>query len=252
MKPNIAVQLPKPRLRNREHMSRAGKQRAGQASWRCGDVHVSNWVSILLAAGACCILTGCFGFLKPAHSTARQFVLTPLPSAELGTPARARAVKVGIGQVKIPPYLFDTSLAVRKGTNEIEYLPTVLWAERLNYGFQRVLAANLSALLQADQVHLSTWRPEDVSAEIYVVINQFDVDSNGRGVLVAWWRILSPGGGKTLRAGEARCTKAGAAPDSLPDGAVATLSELVADFSRQLAGAIKEAIPAADGTQTAN
>jgi uncharacterized lipoprotein YmbA len=191
---------------------------------------------MMIVAGSC--LTGC-GFLKPAQSTARHFVLTPLPARQ---EARASGtLGVGLGQVKVPPYLFDTSLAIRKGTNEIAYLPSALWAERLDNGLQRVLAANLLALLPTEQVRLSAWRSEEVSAEVYVSIQQFEVDTGGHGVLVAWWRVLSPGGEKTLKAGEIHLARAGPPPDVDPSGAVATLSELLADFSRQLAGAIKKA-----------
>ena len=196
-----------------------------------------------LVLAACVCLTGCFGFLKPADSTARRFVLAPLPVT--GPLAVAPgALAVGVGQVKLPAYLFDTSLAVRKGTNEIDYLPLTLWAERLDTGIQRVLAANLATLLPVDQIRLSAWRTEDIAAEVYVTIGQFDVDSSGRGALVAWWRILSPGGEKTLKAGESRFTRQGPVPDASPSGAIATLSELVADLSRQLAQALKETTPA--------
>ena len=199
----------------------------------------SEMARLLLAFAACVSLTGCFGFLKPAHSTARYFVLTPLPAASPGTAAPG-SLKVGVGQVKLPAYLFNTSLAVRTGTNEINYLPSVLWAERLDTGLQRVLAADLATLLPTDQIRLSAWRTEDVSAEVYATIQQFDVDSGGRGALVAWWRILSPGGEKTLKVGETRLARPGPAPETDPAGAVATLSDLVADFSRQLAQAVKE------------
>jgi uncharacterized lipoprotein YmbA len=150
---------------------------------------------------------------------------------------------VGVGQVKLPTYLFDTSLAVRNGTNEIEYLPSVLWAERLDTGIQRVLAANLATLIPTDQIRLSAWRSEDVAAEVHVTLERFDVDSSGRAVLVAWWRILSPGGEKTLKAGESRFARQGPSPDASPSGAIATLSDLVADLSRQLAQALQETTP---------
>jgi uncharacterized lipoprotein YmbA len=186
----------------------------------------------------CAGLIGC-GFLKPAHATARHFVLTPLPASGPAT-VPPGALAVGLGQVKLPPYLFDTSLAVRNGTNEIDYLPSVLWAERLDTGFQRVLAANLAVLLPTDRIRLSAWNREDVSVEVQVTLGQFDVDSSGRGVLAAWWRIVSPGGEKTVKAGESRLSHQGPAPEKDPSGAVATLSELVADFSRQLAKALQE------------
>jgi uncharacterized lipoprotein YmbA len=194
---------------------------------------------VVLCAG----LTGC-GFLKPAKITTRQFVLTPLPAVgPAATPSGWPAV--GVGQVKLPAHLFNTSLAVRKGTNEMEYSGEVLWAERLDGSFQRVLAANLATLLPTDQIRLSAWRSEDVAAEVHVTVEQFDVDSSGRAVLVAWWRVLSPGGEKTLKAGECRVARQGPTPEANPSGAIAILSDLVADLSRQLTQALKEATPAA-------
>ena len=195
--------------------------------------------TLLIALGVCACLTGC-SFLKPAPNTARHYLLTPLPAGEQAKVA-PDALAVGLGQVKLPGYLLDTSLAVRKGTNEIDYLPDTLWAERLDTGIQNVLAANLRSLLPTDRIRLSTWRSEDVTAEVYVTIEQFDVDTSGQAVLIASWRILSPGGEKTLKAGESRLTRNGPAPAANPSGAVATQSGLVADLSRQLAEALKEA-----------
>jgi uncharacterized lipoprotein YmbA len=186
--------------------------------------------SVILLFG----LSGC-SILKPAKSTAHYYVLTPIAATQGG----AGAVAVGLGQVKLPPYLFNTSIAVRKGTNEVEYLDTAIWAERLEAGFQRVLAADLAAVLPTDQVRLSAWRSQDVAAEVYVTIEQFDVDASGRGSLIASWRILSPGGEKVLKAGGSRLSRQGPTMDAGASGAVATLSELIADLSRQLALALK-------------
>ena len=183
----------------------------------------------------CVGFTGC-SFLKPAKSTDHHYVLTPVAATQGGSGSLA----VGLGQVKLPAYLFNTSLAIRKGTNEVEYLPSDLWAERLDTGFQRVLATDIATMLPTDQVRLSAWRSEEVVAEVYVTVQQFDVDVSGRGVLVAQWRILSPGGEKVLKAGSSRLTRQGPSPDASASGAVATLSDLVADLSRQLTQALKE------------
>jgi uncharacterized protein len=208
---------------------------------RTGAV-VTRLGAMALALALCGGLTGC-GFLKPAKITTRQFVLTPLPAA--GSVATSSgSIAVGVGQLRLPAYLFNTSLAVRKGTNEIDYLGEVLWAERLDGSLQRVLAANLAILLPTDQIRLSAWRSEDVAVEVHVPVEQFDVDSSGRAVLVAWWRVLSPGGEKTLKAGECRVARQGPTPAANPSGAIATLSDLVADLSRQLTQALKEATPA--------
>jgi len=197
----------------------------------CARALLTILCSTVLAVG----FIGC-SFLKPAKSTTRYYVLTPIAATQSGSGSMA----LGLGQVKLPPYLFNTSLAVRKGTNQVQYLESELWAERLEASFQRVLAADLAIALPAEQVHLSAWRSEDVAAEVYVVIEQFDVDDGGQGVLTAQWRILSPGGEKVLKAGGSRLARPGPAPDTSASGAVATLSELVADLSHQLAQALKE------------
>jgi uncharacterized lipoprotein YmbA len=199
----------------------------------------SDFLRLAAPVLICLPLTGCFGFLKPARSSARHFVLTPISSgAQMsGTPSSAG---IGVGQVKVPSYLFDSSLAVRTGNNEISYQSSVLWAERLDNGIQRVLASNLASLLPSDSVRQSAWRSEDVSAELYVTVNQFDVDQSGQGVLTAQWRILAPGGEKVLKAGASQFSRNGPSPEDNPAGAVSTLSELVGDLSRQLVQSVKE------------
>ena len=194
---------------------------------------------VLIALTTCCCLTGCFDFLKPAPDTARSFVLTPLQKPETVNVAPG-APGVGLGRMKIPAYLLDASLAVRKGTNEIDYIRGTLWAERLDNAIPRVLAANLSSLLPMDQIRLPVWRSEDVGAEIYVTIEQFDVTTTGQGILIARWRILASSSGKNLRTGESNLSHAGPSPEANPAGAVATLSELLAELSRQLAHALQE------------
>jgi uncharacterized protein len=196
-----------------------------------------RFAALLSSITLCVGVTGC-SFLKPAQSTAQYFVLMPLLAAGQGA-ATSASLAVGVGQVKVPAYLFHTSLAVRKGTNEIEYLPSAFWGERLDAGFQRVLAANLAAILPTDRIQLSAWQRDDVAAEVYVTVEQLDVDASGKGVLVARWRILSPGGDKMLKAGTSRLSRQGPAPQAGASGLVATLSELVADLSRELAQALK-------------
>ena len=82
--------------------------------WLIG-VRFSDLPLLLLVLAAWAGLTGC-GFLKPAKSTARYYVLTPVAA----TPTGSGSLAVGLGQVKLPAYLFNTSVAVRQGTNEVE------------------------------------------------------------------------------------------------------------------------------------
>ena len=176
--------------------------------------------------------------LKPSGVSPRSFVLTALPvPTEQPAPSSTRAI--GVGFVKVPEYLLDRSIAMRQDANEVVYLETARWAERLDRGLQRVLAANLTTLLPAVQVRLSAWRPEEVSAEVYVVVEQFDVDIRGECVLKSSWRIMTPGGGEVRKAGQFRATRQGPAPDSDPGAATAVMSTLVADLSRALADGLE-------------
>ena len=159
---------------------------ANVAGRHCG---ASRGVSHTFIVCAC--LTGC-SFLKPAPDTSRHFVLTPLPATEMAN-VTLGASRVGVVRVKIPAYLFNSSLAVRKGANEIVYPPDTLWAERLDTVIPRVLAADLSSLLPTDKIRMSVEPSDDLATKIGVTIEQFDVSSSGQAVLVAGWRISRPG-----------------------------------------------------------
>ena len=205
--------------------------------------HHPKPLHLLLAAVGGLLLTGCLN-LKPVQSTTRHFVLSSIPAAPAASAlAGGPHLAVGVGQVKLPGYLFRTSMAVRKSPTEVSYLENAAWAERLDTGCQRVLAANLAALLPTDNIHLSAWRPQEVACEVQVVLDQFDVGTDGGAVLVARWRVLSPGGVITLKAGDSHLSKQGSAPASSPQAAAATLSDLLADLSRELASAIKANVP---------
>ena len=202
----------------------------------------------IFLAAAVLSLAGC-SFLKPSGVTARYFVLSPTPAAA-SAPASTSAgtnLSVGVGYVTLPPYLFTSAMQCRSNANEMVRLESAVWSERLDKGLQRVLAANLGAMLPTDSIRLSTWRREDVAVEVYVIVERFDVDIRGRGELVAWWRVLSPGGDKELKSGEFRGVRQGEPPLKSPEGAAATMSTLAGDLSRQLADAIKQATPAKGG-----
>jgi hypothetical protein len=201
-----------------------------------------NSAALLAVITLCAGVSGC-SFLKPVKSSARHFVLTPVSAVSSATVASG-SMAVGLGKVRIPAYLFNTSLVVRKGANEIEYVPSTFWAERLDSGFQRVLAADLGILLSTDRISLSAWQRNEVVAEVYVTLEQFDVDASGMGVLVARWRILSPGGDELLKVGNSRLSRQGPPPDRGVSGSIGTLSELVADFAGQLASALQESTSA--------
>ncbi|HWH70301.1 MAG TPA: ABC-type transport auxiliary lipoprotein family protein, partial [Candidatus Sulfotelmatobacter sp.] len=114
--------------------------------------------------------------------------------------------------------------------------------------FQRTLAANLSRLLPTEQIYLSAWKRDQVKLRVSITVEQFDVDTQGRGRLTAWWRISPPSTDKPLKSGKASLVQTGASPQGNPQALVATLSELTTQFSRMLAEAIRECALAGQST----
>jgi uncharacterized lipoprotein YmbA len=204
----------------------------------------SCWISPVLIAAAAVCLGGCLD-LKPVRVGTRYFVLSTVPATDASSAKTSASppVTVGIGPVKLPPYLLKSFFAVRKNANEIDYLETALWAEGVDQGFLRVLGADLSSRLGTDQIRLSAWQKEDVAMEVYVTLEQFDVDTAGQAVLTAWWRILSPGGEHILKAGQFHAARQGPHPGVDPQGAAATLSQMIGDFSGEMARTI-QSLPA--------
>jgi len=194
---------------------------------------------LVFVAVAGMLLTGCL--LKPVTDSTRHFVLSPISTNEPASVATEH-LSVGIGFVKMPSYLLRNSMAVRNGPNEIEYIENARWAERLDQCFQRALAANLSRLLPSDSVYVADWGRDQARASVFINVQQFDIDTQGRGTLIAQWRITAPGSETPLKSGEARLARTGPLPHGNADVIATTLSDLAAEFSRELAQSIRESV----------
>lgn len=185
------------------------------------------------------LLTGCL--LNRTTVSPRHFILTPIPVNESAS-VTTEHLSVGIGLVKMPSYLLRNSMVVRYRTNEIEYLEDALWGERLDQCFQRTLAANLSRLLSSDSIYLTDWGHDQVMVRVFISVQQFDVDTRGTGTLIAQWRIAAPDNDMPLKSGQARLIRTGASPRGNPEVIATTLSDVAAEFSRDLAVSIRESV----------
>ncbi len=132
-------------------------------------------------------------------------------------------------------------MVVRNGANEIEYIEDARWAERLDQCFQRTLAANLSRLLLSDSVSVDPGR-DPAQARVSINVQQFDVDTRGHGTLIAEWRITAPDHDVPMKSGQARLDRTAASPRDNPEVISTTLSNLAAEFSRDLAQSIRESV----------
>ena len=202
-------------------------------------MNMSLTFRVVSVCTACLCLDGCSLLQSSKGVTPHSFVLTPIHAGAPVARGQSANMVVGLKEVRMPDYLSEKAFAVRKGTNEIVYLESSEWAERLGAGLQRVLAADIGTLLPTDQVRLSMWGAEAVTVEVEVNVERFDVDSHGQGMLMAWWRVLSPGGEKVLASGRFSATRQGPPPNKDPRGAAALMSALAAELAENLVRAIK-------------
>ena len=114
---------------------------------------------VVVCAANCCLL-GCSLVSPPKGITPRSFVLTPITGPSPTGRTSATNIVVGIHAVKMPGYLSGKSFAMRHENNEIVYLESADWAERLDTSFQRALATDLARLIPTDQVRLTRCFPE--------------------------------------------------------------------------------------------
>jgi len=166
------------------------------------------------------LLSGCL--LKTATVPARHFVLAPI-SADQSSPTPKEHFPVEIGFVKMPAYLLRDSIAVRNGANEIEYLENALWAERLDQSFQRALMADLYGSLP-ETIHFADSERNRQTVKIFINVHRFDVDTKGRGTLVAQWRIAASDGARSLTSGYTSLARTGGSPRGNPAAIARTMS----------------------------
>ena len=106
---------------------------------------------------------------------------------------------VGVGPVVLPPHLDRTQIVTQTSQYRLDLKDLDQWAEPLKDGFSRVLAQNLSRLLNTDRVVKFPWRrPFTVKLQVTVEVLRFDTDVAGESVLAARWNILDGDGRKLL------------------------------------------------------
>jgi uncharacterized lipoprotein YmbA len=193
-----------------------------------------TWAFLVVLCGVG-LLNGCL--FKKARVPTREFILTLMPASE-SAPA-ARPLQVEVGAVKMPSYLLRESLAVRQSASEFKYFDNARWAERLDHCFRRTLTENLSSLLASEETHSSSTNKTESKLLVSVDVKQFDVDTEGGGILLATWRLTRPGSDEPPRTGHSQLNQNGPSPKGNPQVVATTLSALTAQFSKDLAKEIR-------------
>lgn len=184
-----------------------------------------------------CALTGCKSF-RPVEDQAHYYVLSSAATAPT-TANSNQNLTIGIAPVQTPAYLQNTRIAICRGTNEIRYSEYCEWAEHLDKGIQRVVAADISTFLPSARVITSAWQTGDVKAEVDLSIRRFELDEHGEVVLDCEWRIITTDAPGTSRFSHTVIHKKGPSLATDPRDAVSSLSEALADLSKEIAAAVR-------------
>lgn len=194
-------------------------------------------LSLVLVSVVLMILSACTGISKPS----KFYVLSALPEAEAAVKRAGdeNALAIGIGPITLPIYLDRAQIVTRISRNELKMDEFHRWAEPLKENFFRVLAENLSVLLNTVDVSIYPRRMSTpVNYQVAIDVSRYDVTSDGKALLIAYWAVLGENGRKIL-VKKKSILRADAASMDYKD-IVAAQNQTLSGLSRAIAAEIKK------------
>jgi uncharacterized protein len=200
-------------------------------------------VAAILLVLACACVSACIHVGPQQNDPWRLFALSSLPEAEQANtngPSQGPAqAAIGVGPVHLPRYLDQDQIVTRISRNRLTLSENARWIEPLDGNIARVLAENLSQLLQTDRVTVHPWPGRERPIyQLEIDVLGFETDTAGTAHLAARWSLRDVVTGQTVAQKEVRLTaSAAASPTEQP---VASLSQVLGDFSKDIASVIRE------------
>ena len=146
---------------------------------------------------------------------------------------------IGLGPIRFPDYLDRPGIVTRRGGNAVEIAEFDLWAGSLKDDFLRVLAENLSILLETDKMVLYPYIGAfPIDFRIGMNLNRFEGAPGGEAVLEATWVILEGPDKKEAFVQKSQITETISGSDY--QALVAAQSRAVERLSREIAKAIQK------------
>ena len=204
-------------------------------------------LAVFAVAGLVAALPACVSLKRTPE--ARFFVLRTLaepPAAELG----ASPALVGLLPVALPGYLERPQLITWVAPGELRIDEYLRWAEPLDAGLARTLAANLDVLLPRSRVIRSPWPSATrLRCRVRVELQRFGPQASTEVVLEGRFALLPTDSERPLVARSVSFKRGPLGAAAAGEGATAgveAMSELVADLAHEIADAIR-ALPAGTG-----
>ncbi len=204
-------------------------------------------LAVLAVAGLVAALPACVSLKRTPE--ARFFVLRSLAEPPAAPQSAQAPALVGLLPVALPGYLERPQLITWVSSGELRIDEYLRWAEPLDAGLQRTLAANLQALLPDTRVIRSPWPSSArLGARVRVELQRFGPQASGEVALEGRFAVL-PGDGERPLVARPVALKRGplaSGPTGVDAGAgVDAMNELVADLARAIAAALGSLPPEA-------
>jgi uncharacterized lipoprotein YmbA len=194
-----------------------------------------TFCAMLLLVGACSPFGS--GTVQPS----KYYVLNSLYNQKTAPQPVADLTDIGVmvGPIRIAMYLDRSDIIIRNSQNEILIADFASWAGPLPENFSRVLAENLSLWLNTKKVAIFPGSKLPIyDYNVSMTVTRFDGRPGDSAQLRARWIIMGKKR-KALLFKEHTVLNQPTGNDSI-EALVAAQSRLVADFSREIAEAIKD------------
>jgi uncharacterized protein len=182
--------------------------------------------------------------LAPQKDISKFYLLTPTADTATSTSAIAPtqsssdSFTLGLGPIKLPPYLDRPEIVTRAAPNRLELSKEDRWGESLQNGFTRAMERDLSAQSGAVVIVFPWYNTVHIDMQVQIDVFRFETDSQGVATLSAKWTILDSTGKIILYTVEAHLTQPSKSGDNTE--AAAALSRTIGDLSGQIANMIQQ------------
>jgi uncharacterized lipoprotein YmbA len=172
-------------------------------------------------------------------ASTRFYTLSAMPAGD-PAPPRFRTIAntaIGIGPVNLPDYLDRPQIVIRTSPHELRLAEFDKWAGALKHAVPRVIAENLSTLLESDQIFIFPWKSAlPIRYQVIIDINRFDAQMGSHADLEAQWTVFEDDGRTPIVTHKSKIRKPAKAADYA--AAVQAESRVLWELSREIAATL--------------